>query len=65
MLRQAGGPDATEDDQQRIRAGMAERTPLGRIGAPAEVAALVVWLLSEEASYLTGALYGVDGGVSA
>lgn len=37
-------------------------TPQGRIGAPHEVAAAVSWLLSEEASFVTGANLVVDGG---
>lgn len=41
------------------------RTPLARWGQPAEVGALVSWLLSEEASFITGGLYTVDGGYSA
>ena len=36
--------------------------PLGRAGQPEEVAALIVWLLGEEASYTTGALIDVAGG---
>jgi NAD(P)-dependent dehydrogenase (short-subunit alcohol dehydrogenase family) len=36
--------------------------PLGRLGAPEEVASLVVWLSSDEASFVTGSYYPVDGG---
>ncbi len=41
------------------------RTPLGRWGLPSEVGALVAWLLSDEASFITGAVYPIDGGYSA
>jgi NAD(P)-dependent dehydrogenase (short-subunit alcohol dehydrogenase family) len=41
------------------------RTPLDRWGKPAEVGALAAWLLSNEAAFVTGAVYPVDGGYSA
>ncbi len=41
-----------------------ERTPLGRMGRPEEFAALVDFLASEDASYITGQLVAVDGGYS-
>lgn len=44
---------------------IASRIPLGRIGAPEEVAACALFLASEEASYVTGANLMVDGGWSA
>jgi NAD(P)-dependent dehydrogenase (short-subunit alcohol dehydrogenase family) len=37
--------------------------PLGRPGRPAEVAALVAWLCSEDATYVTGSSYVIDGGM--
>ncbi|MCP9483386.1 SDR family oxidoreductase [Shimia sp. CNT1-13L.2] len=41
------------------------RTPMNRWGKPTEVGALAAWLLSEEAAFVTGAVYPVDGGYSA
>lgn len=40
-------------------------TAMQRLGRPEEVAATVAWLLSDEASYLTGAVLPIDGGASA
>ena len=45
--------------------GMAERIPLRRAGTPDEVAACIRFLVSEEASYVTGATLVVDGGLTA
>lgn len=36
--------------------------PLGRLGEPEEVAELVIWLSSDQASFVTGGFYAVDGG---
>ncbi|MCP6204722.1 SDR family oxidoreductase, partial [Klebsiella pneumoniae] len=38
------------------------RTPMKRLGEPAEVADVAAWLLSEAASYVTGEIVVVDGG---
>jgi 3-oxoacyl-[acyl-carrier protein] reductase len=48
---------------EKIIAAMVERTPLGRMGTPEEVAAVYAWLASDEASFVTGAVLSVDGGV--
>lgn len=44
---------------------VAETTPLARMGQPAEVSSLVVFLASDESTYCTGATFSVDGGVVA
>jgi len=41
---------------------MVERIPMGRMGTPDEVAALICWLASEECSFSTGATYDISGG---
>ena len=40
----------------------AARIPVGRLGEPIELVDLVAFLASERASYITGAVYQVDGG---
>ena len=47
-----------------IMKALAQDTPLGRIGKPQEVAALIYYLCSEEASFLTGQVICPDGGFS-
>ena len=41
---------------------MAPTVPMGRAGTAEEVAKVVLWLVSDEASYVTGALVPVGGG---
>ena len=50
----------TEEQNQRI----AGNVPAGRLGTPAEIAAAVVYLASEEAAYVTGATLHVNGGLA-
>jgi len=50
-----GGTDAA-------RRGFIERQPMGRLGTPEEVAALAVYLASDEAAFTTGAIHIIDGG---
>ncbi len=62
----APGPVATEmfgalnDSQQ---AAITDAVPLGRVADPAEIAATVTFLASEEAAFITGAVIPVDGGL--
>ena len=52
---------ALEEDRASREALIAQH-PMGRLGEPGEVAALVLWLSSAQASFVTGAYYPVDGG---
>jgi 3-oxoacyl-[acyl-carrier protein] reductase len=49
-------------DPAAVRARIEGEIPMGRLGEPAEFAALAVFLVSERASYITGAAFAVDGG---
>ena len=55
--------DMTADLSDAAKQGIVDQTPLGRIGTPEEVAAAVVFLASEEASYITGQVIRVNGGM--
>jgi len=48
-----------------LRQTVLDAHPMGRIGQPAEIAAVVAFLLSSEANYVTGANWLVDGGLAA
>jgi NAD(P)-dependent dehydrogenase (short-subunit alcohol dehydrogenase family) len=52
-------------DPQVARQKMAAGIPLGRLGQPAEVAELCVYLLSDAAGFITGADLPIDGGLTA
>ncbi|WP_409435793.1 SDR family NAD(P)-dependent oxidoreductase [Mycobacterium sp. SMC-14] len=53
------------DEIDATLATFAPLHPLGRVGTPADVASAVTYLLSEQASWVTGAILNVDGGVMA
>ncbi len=48
---------------EKVIQSMVEHTPLGRMGRPEEIAEAYVWLASEQASFVHGAVLSVDGGV--
>lgn len=56
---------AETSDPERARAKMTADIPLGRFGEAKEVAAMCIYLLSDESAFVTGAELAIDGGLSA
>jgi NAD(P)-dependent dehydrogenase (short-subunit alcohol dehydrogenase family) len=53
---------AQSDDPDSVYAGWMEVLPIGRLGTPEEVAAICVYLASDESAFATGAEFRIDGG---
>ncbi len=60
-LERGNSPDAPEIARQQMQAA----SPMGRYGTPEEIAALVTFLCSGDASFINGAIYPIDGGGTA
>ena len=54
----------TGQTEEEIREASAKNIPLGRIGAPEDIASMVAYLCSEKAGFVNGSLIDIDGGVS-
>jgi NAD(P)-dependent dehydrogenase (short-subunit alcohol dehydrogenase family) len=61
IQKEAGTPSSLDAERWKR---VTERIPTGRIGQPAEVAAVIEFLCSPEASYVTGQILHVDGGLT-
>ena len=55
--------DMIKDMPEKIVQAMRDHTPLGRMGAPEDIANAYLWLASDAASFVTGTVLSVDGGV--
>ena len=54
-----------KDNKEEVRAELRARQPIGRLGRPEEIASMVRYLASDEAAFITGALFNIDGGWTA
>ncbi len=52
-------------NKEEVRAELRARQPLGRLGRPEEIASMVRYLASDEAAFITGSLFTIDGGWTA
>jgi NAD(P)-dependent dehydrogenase (short-subunit alcohol dehydrogenase family) len=64
LLRAAAALEDVQRTDEVLR-GWAQAQPLGRLGTPEEVSGLILFLAGPQASFITGAVYTVDGGLGA
>jgi NAD(P)-dependent dehydrogenase (short-subunit alcohol dehydrogenase family) len=60
MMRERGGGDVERGIELTI-----PKYPLGRLGTTEEIARVALFLASDDAAFVTGAVYAVDGGMTA
>ena len=53
------------DDPEGFRANVGKIHPIGRTGTPEEVASMVAWLASDDAAFVNGQTFVIDGGRTA
>jgi 2-keto-3-deoxy-L-fuconate dehydrogenase len=63
-VRIAAQARATGHSEAEVEAGFVARQPMGRLGTPEEIAALTVYLASDESAFTTGTTHVIDGGWS-
>lgn len=54
-----------KENKEEVRAELRARQPMGRLGQPEEVASMVRYLASDEAAFISGSLFTIDGGWTA
>ncbi len=59
-----GNPKATEEQLAAVRESDASLQPLGRVGEPGDIAAAVAFLASDDAAWVTGQHFSIDGGMN-
>jgi 2-keto-3-deoxy-L-fuconate dehydrogenase len=54
-----------KDEKEKVRAELSQRQPVGRLGKPDEIAYLALYLCSDQAAFVNGAVWPIDGGWTA
>lgn len=65
MTEMAEDAFALANDPERAMQDALARHPVGRMGTPEDIANMTAWLASDQSAYVSGALFTVDGGMSA
>lgn len=65
MTEMADSAFELADDPQAAKSDALRRHPVGRFGKPEDIAAMAVWLASDEAAYASGQIFTIDGGMTA